>query len=141
MTKSEIDPQTVQVYQETQYCVEAPTPFVMQVGVVCEPLCKLLHKMKADCATFITAFNPYSEEVAESINTERQMLLANELKKRSLVFMEGTGKHPSGDWAPEPSFFVVGLSLEAAKNLAKEYQQNAIVWVDSDGVPQLVLLW
>ena len=140
LTTSGIDPQTVQAYQETHYCVDGPNPFVMHIGVPCEPLQKLFRKMQADCASFITACNPYSEDVGESVNAQRQTLLANELKRRSLVYMEGIGKHPSGDWPPEHSFFVVGLSLEAAKALAREHQQNAMVWVGLDCVPQLILL-
>jgi hypothetical protein len=32
------------------------------------------------------------------------------------------------------------MSLEAAKKLANQFAQNAIVWCDADAIPQLILL-
>jgi len=62
------------------------------------------------------------------------------LRLRSLPFIERVGQHPSNRWAPEPSFLVLGLSLEAAKALGSRHEQNAIVWCGIDATPQLVLL-
>jgi hypothetical protein len=33
---------------------------------------------------------------------------------------------------------VLGLDLEAAKSLARHYEQHAFVWTAGDGVPELV---
>jgi hypothetical protein len=46
--------------------------------------------------------------------------LATELRKRSLIFCDGEGLHPSGEWPAEASYFVLGMSLEAAKKLANQ---------------------
>lgn len=70
----------------------------------------------------------------------RQEDLANELKQRSLIFIDGIGQHPSKEWPGEPSYLVFGLKLEAAKTLGVKYEQNAIIWTGSDAVPQLILL-
>jgi hypothetical protein len=35
---------------------------------------------------------------------------------------------------------VMGISLEEAKELGDLYQQNAIVWINKDGLPTLVWL-
>jgi hypothetical protein len=51
---------------------------------------------------------------------------------------EGQGEDPS--WLAEASFLVLGLGREEASDLGRKYGQNAIVWVGSDGVPELVLL-
>ena len=135
-----IDPQTVQAYKETDYRIDGPMPFVMRIGTECRPLRDLLEKSKADCACFITACNPFSEDVGDLANAERQEKLATALRLRSLAFREGVGRHPDGHCPAEPSFLVIGLSLEAAKTLGRECDQNAIVWSGADAVPQLILL-
>ena len=100
-----------------------------------------LYKAKsASCAAFITACNPFSRELSDADNAKRQAELAAELKRRSLSFFEGVGQHPSRDQPGEPSFFVLGLALEAAKSLGKAYEQNAVIWCGPDAVPNLVLL-
>ncbi len=48
------------------------------------------------------------------------------------------GKHPSNNWPGEVSVLVLGLDLEAAKSLARHYEQHAFVWAAGDGVPVLV---
>jgi len=57
-----------------------------------------------------------------------------------LKFLDGFGQDPAGKWTEEESFLVLGISLEAAKKLGNQFEQNAIVWSDSDAVPQLIML-
>jgi sugar phosphate isomerase/epimerase len=137
---SEILPATIKAYLETDYCVFGESPFVLRVGIANEPLAKLYKRLKTNCGAFVTAFNPFSNEAGESANTARQVELAKELNRRSLTFIDGIGKHSSGEWPAEASYFVLGLSLEAAKALGKKYDQNAVVWCGSDAIPELVLL-
>jgi hypothetical protein len=137
---SEISPLTIKAYLETDYCVFGEFPFVLRAGIANESLTKLYKRLKTNCGVFVTAFNPFSNVVGEAANTVRHAELANELNRRSLTYFDGIGKHPSGEWTAEPSYFVLGLSLEAAKALGKKYDQNAVVWCGSDAIPELVLL-
>lgn len=137
---SEIAPSTIKAYRETQYYIAAPAPFVLRVGVVNEALARACAQHNANCCAFITASNPYSRLVDDQQNAERQAALARELEQRGLTFFHGIGRHPSGSWPPETSYLVLGLSLEAAKALGTEYQQNAILWCGADAVPELILL-
>jgi len=125
---------------ETDYCVCGESPFVLRVGVVSVPLAGHYKRLKTNCGVFVTAFNPFSIDAGESANAARQVELQKELQLRSLTFFAGIGKHPSGDWPAEPSYFVMGLSREAAKTLGKKYDQNAVVWCGPDAIPELVLL-
>jgi hypothetical protein len=61
------------------------------------------------------------------------------LNRLGVRFIDGIGQHPSTAWG-EPSFLVLGVSLETARELGVRHEQNAIIWVGSDAVPQLVLL-
>jgi hypothetical protein len=137
---SEISPWTIKAYLETDYCVSGEYSFILRVGIASEPLAKLYKQFKASCGVFVTAFNPFSINVGEAANTARQVELAKELNRRNLIYFDGIGKHPSGEWAAEPGYFVLGLSLEAAKVLGKKYDQNAVVWFGSDAIPGLILL-
>lgn len=137
---SRLSPSLIAAYRETEYRVMADRPFVLRIDEPCAELLALYKTSKLACATFITAYNPFSQAVSHAQNTARQADLAMELRRRSLTFLEGIGEHPTGDWPGEPSYLVLGLSLEAAKSLGQRYEQNAIVWCGADGVPQLVLL-
>lgn len=129
-----------QAYRESEYRVHAPQPFTLRIGLLSDELRQAQAAKRADCSAFITAFNPFSECLTDAANEERQAQLVKELHLRSLAFWEGVGQHPSNGWPGEPSLLVFGLNLEAAKELGRRYQQNAIVWSGDDGVPQLVLL-
>jgi hypothetical protein len=136
----EISPLIIKAYLETDYCVFGESPFVLRAGLANESLAKLYRRFKTNCGVFVTAFNPCSHDVGDAANKARQAELAKELNGRNLIFFDGIGKHPSGEWAAEPSYFVLGLSLETAKALGKKYDQNAIVWCGSEAIPELVLL-
>jgi hypothetical protein len=130
----------ITAYRETEYRVTSAQPFVLRIDEPCAELLALYEASKLDCTAFITACNPFSQALSVAQNTERQAELAEELRQRSLTFLEGIGEHPSGDWPGEPSYLVLGMSLKAAKSLGLRYEQNAIVWCGADGVPRLVLL-
>lgn len=135
-----ISDELLQAYRATDYHVEAAVPFVWRVGQASPDLLHLYAKHQCECAAFLTACNPFSEIAAELENEVRQAGLANELRKRGLHFFNGIGQDTLGAWPGEPSFFVLGLSLEAAKRLGREQDQNALIWCGPDAVPLLVLL-
>lgn len=136
---SNIDPATIQAYRETHYVVEGDAPMTLRVGQPSEALAALYEAAGVVSSAFVTAWNPYSRKCDDETNAELQEALVDELKSRGLRFVNGLGRHPSSDWA-EPSFLVLGISLEAAKKLGTRYEQNAILWCGANSVPELVLL-
>ncbi|HTN94024.1 MAG TPA: DUF3293 domain-containing protein [Gallionella sp.] len=137
---SEIPPLMIKAYKDTDYFVFGESLLVLRVGVANGSLAELYKQYKTNTGVFVTAVNPFSKDVGEAVNTASLAELATELERRNLVFFEGIGEHPMGEWAAEPSYFVLGLSLEAAKDLGKKYDQNAVVWCGPDAVPELILL-
>lgn len=113
---------------------------MLRVGIANESLLMLYKKYQTSNGTFITAYNPFGKENSEAAYAANQAELKMDLSKRNLTIFDGVGKHPYGNWPAEPSFFVLGLSLEAAKRLGKKYNQNAIVWCGADAIPELLLL-
>ena len=137
---SSINPDTVQAYLETEYFVRGEHDFVLRVGQFNKSLQSEHRCRGSDCSAFITAYNPYSDVVVEADNAKRNKALIDELKRRSLAFVDGMGKHPSNQRPGEPSYLVFGLTLEASKTLGARFEQNAILWCGADCIPQLILL-
>lgn len=143
-TTSILAPALLRAYEETHYCVNAATPeqaeFVLRVGEISMPLAAVHKKLGVDCSAFVTACNPWSESLADAENAIRQASLLQELRVRSLRWLDGIGQHPGNQWPGEPSVLILGLSLAAAKVLAQDFEQNAFVWSGADAKPQLVVL-
>ncbi len=137
---SVVDAATIAAYRETDYHVHHTTPFVLRVDMACGELAALYKKTRTDCCAYMTACNPFGRQLGEADNKQRQALLVQALKGRGLHFIAGIGQHPREPWPGEPSFLVLGLSLEAAKMLGRNHEQNAIVWCGADMVALLVLL-
>jgi hypothetical protein len=135
-----IDPATVLAYQQTEYRVLGSVAAVLRVGVKCARLA-LLHQMhQVQCSAFVTACNPRGEVADAALNARRQEALAVEITRLGHVIIDGIGQHPTGTWPAEASYLVLGLSRAAARRLGQQFEQNAILWADSDAVPELILL-
>ena len=130
-----------QAFAETHYIVHHEAPFVMHIGRPCRELEVLMAEHNALSAAFITAWNPFSQNLPAKENKSRQDELKDNLKKRGLICIDGIGKHPSNSRPGEASVLVLGLDLEAAKSLARHYEQHAFVWAAGDGVPELITGW
>jgi len=127
----------LQAFADTQYIVHHEAPFTMHIGQPCPELKALMDEHNALSAAFITAWNPFSQNLNAKENQFRQDELKVNLNKRGLICIDGIGQHPSNNWPGEVSVLVLGLDLEAAKSLARHYEQHAFVWAPADGVPQL----
>lgn len=134
----------VDAYRKTHYVVHGDSDgtgrITLMIGVRADPLAALHKRFGVDCSAFITACNPLSRALSDGENATRQEALLSSLKSRSLRCIGGVGQHPLNDWPGEPSVLVLGLSLESAKVLAQDYEQNAFVWAGADATPQLILL-
>lgn len=130
----------ISAYEVTNFHVKTQPAFILNIGKVSEELKVLFKQNNVFSAAFITAWNPYSKSLSDKDNQDRNELLKAELGHRSLKFIDGFGQDPAGQWASEDSFLILGIGLEAAKKLGNQFEQNAIVWLDEDAVPKLILL-
>ncbi len=133
-----LPPELLQAFAETHYIVHHEDPFAMHIGQPCPELKKLMAEHNALSAAFITAWNPFSQNLPAEENNSRQEELNATLKKRGLICIDGIGKHPRNNYPGEVSVLVLGLDLGAAEALARHYEQHAFVWAARDGVPGLV---
>lgn len=135
-----LSPDLIKAYEATEFHVTAMPPFVLGVNRYCGKLDRLFKNWEATSATFITAYNPYSESLATEENALRNQRLQADIKNLGFRSIGGFGTHPDGEWESEDSFFVLDISLDGAKELGAAYGQNAIVWCGEDAIPRLVLL-
>jgi hypothetical protein len=140
MNRPPISSETISAYKATNYRVFSPVPFVLKIGRSSEPLRLLYNEYGCSSCAFITAYNPYSIETPNSENVEAQSRLEDKLREKSFPITAGLGEDSAGVWPGEPSLLVLGITLDEAKSIGIEFGQNAIVWVQEDATPQLILI-
>ncbi|EQA45761.1 PF11697 family protein [Leptospira broomii serovar Hurstbridge str. 5399] len=123
----------LKVYSETEYILY-DFPIIIGVNLINSDLDLLLTKKGVSSWAFLTAWNPGSRIFSSEENRRRNQSLKNKLSDYTLL--DGAGKR--GDWLEE-SFLVLGLSSNAALELAEDYEQNAVL-VGSVGQTSSLLL-
>ena len=127
-----------EAYRNTLYCAQGMT---LRIGEKHPAMDVFLHKHEEICWCFITAFNPFSQEYPLEENLIRNRELKDRLHEQGFVkIFDGEGRGISGDWPPESSFLVLGLSRLEAKAMGKHFKQNAIVWGKIAQEAELVFL-
>ena len=81
-----------------------------------------------------------SQETNDNDNKQKNQQLEQILKNKKLPLIRAEGICPDNKWPGEESFLVLGMTLNAAKELGKKFNQNAIVWSDQSAISQLILL-
>jgi hypothetical protein len=136
----EIDTTLVTAYQNAEYVVFADKEIVMLIDEQNDELQKLMSHHQCTQAAFITAYNPFSEILKEAENIQRQNQLTEELTRLGYKLIQGLGRDKEDQWPGEKSVLVLNIPLDTAKNLGNKYGQNAIVWIEENAIPQLLLL-
>lgn len=98
----------------------------------------VLANHNVNSAALITAFNPQSNKCADSENQRANEALLNEIKRCGFQFLPGEGTDPEGEWDPEPSFFVLGITQADAMVMAANYGQAAFVFTARGEPPRLI---
>ena len=127
-------------YNSADYHVYASPSFILKISVHSPELESIYKTSHKHTAAFITAFNPFSQELSTQENKDRNHKLEELIQSLDFDYIHGEGKCGDGDWDGEKSFLIFGISEEQASEIGKEFEQNAIVWCDKDAIPQLLLL-
>ncbi len=138
--ESTLDPALIRAYRETDYRVFAEPPFVLHIDLPSHEMRDCYRKSQVDRAAYLTACNPCSMRLGDAENDELQAGLSRILDEMHLAYIAGVGLHPTGGWAGEPSFLVLGMSREQACSVGRQFRQNAVVWCGPDATPELLLL-
>ena len=118
--------------------------FDIKIGK-CHPVLDIvLQQYKATAWAFITASNPAGQCLPDNENMRRNEELSKLLKTISkaekVVKYDGEGIPDTGDWKPEKSYLVIGITHPEARSLGKKFGQDAIVWGSAGKKARLVSL-
>ncbi|MFV0389319.1 MAG: DUF3293 domain-containing protein [Pyrinomonadaceae bacterium] len=108
----------------------------IKVGKTSKELDQLLTEHSATTWCYITAFNPFSEELSPNENLVRNDNLREEL--RGFVVVDGESVDLDGNWKPERSFLVLGIDRDTSVLLADKFRQRAIVYGTKGAPAELV---
>ena len=138
---TQIHPDKIRAFLATDYRLgHTAQDIVLTIGQRSDRLAALFADKGVNCGAFLTAYNPRGALQPEAANHLAHAQLATQLEQRGHEVIAGSGSAAGGDWAAEESYFALGLALEDAKAMGTHFDQDAIVWVGADAVPQLILL-
>ena len=123
-------------YLRTNYQVWEP-PLEIRIGAMNPALSAWLDGAGVDRFAYLTAYNPGSVVLPEAANRRRNALLRARLNAAGAAVYPGAGVGADGVWPPEPSFLATGLGAEAAVDLARVFEQHALVYWQRPGPPEL----
>jgi hypothetical protein len=133
-----IQPDIVSAYFNTRYCITSSDIDVdLILGKQSDELDSFLEKQGAESWAFISAWNPFSEQLSDEENQFRHEKMCNLLTSIKFSFCEGEGVSSDGKWK-ERSALIVGASLEFGESLGALLGQNAIVYGEINK-PALIL--
>ena len=139
MTK--IDTEKIAAYEGAHYQIgTAENSYFLRLGIRCEELANSYDLTGHRCALFITAFNPLGTHQSDEANLAAHRRLTTELQKLTPHILEGSGADLRGNWPAEQSFLAFGIDQIKGELLGHQFQQDAVIWIGSDAVPQLVLV-
>ena len=141
MSQTVIPDELIAAYQATEYraCIDDES-LILKIGQRSDELAHIFQFSDQSGATFITAENPFSQTVTSAENATNQRRLHDDLTALGATIFEGVGQGQDPNWAAEASFLAIGVSRAQARELGQKYRQNAIVWIDADTIPELILL-
>ena len=58
-------------------------------------------------------------------------------RSEALTFLLGEGRDPSGQWTAETECIVFGISLAEGLEIARRFEQNAVVFIERGKAPRL----
>lgn len=128
----------IRTYEAAVYRIDGTPTVEMKIGSANAGVVTLLARFDVTSAVFVTAFNPFGHRLNAEENAARQRLLIAHVERSGLKAIAGVGFDPNDESIAEASLFVLGANREFADTLLKTFEQNAVVYVDEDGVPGLV---
>jgi Protein of unknown function (DUF3293) len=135
-----VGPDLIVAYLGAEYVVFGEPELVLRVGEPSAELDALLEAEGADTAAYVTAANPQGRLAGQAENLLATAALLRAQREAGYACYTGEGRDSQGEWLPEPSVLVVGISRAEAVVLGRSYEQNAIVFAEKGGAPQLVFL-
>ena len=130
-----LDPSLLDAYQQTNYYFGDT---LLNVNEPSSKAASLLRPFAPAGGFFITAWNPLGKELTPEENQKANQTLKEKLLKQDLNVTDGYGESKDGKWR-EDSFFAYPIDKETSIKLCCDFHQHAVVYVNYDGLPELLL--
>lgn len=122
-------------YRATRYCVTVGTrELCARIDARALEIEQLLAERGAASGTFITAWNPMSRQRPAGENRAANDAMAAALAARGVATLPHHGRGDDATWPPEQGFLALDLPIGDALELARAFDQHAIVVV-ARGMP------
>ncbi len=135
------DESLLAAWRKSEYQVETDqVTLVLHIDEHSPDLEALMQVATVDCAAYITADNPFSSVVSDADNAAARQRLQARLNAEGWRCLPGLGIDPTGDHPGEHSLLVLGISLDDAIKVGREFDQRAILTIAADAIPRLLIL-
>lgn len=108
------------------------------LGVTHLELDRQYQKLGVNTLLYITAWNPFSDQLTDEENKAKQQMLVADITDLGFDIITSRSIAQSGDWPPEESIVVLGCHESTAITLSQKYRQNAVVFSDENAIPRLI---
>jgi hypothetical protein len=116
------------VYCATAYCADLPAGrLVLRIGRPCPALDEFMRRHQVTTWAFVSAHNPGSQYLPPEENQRRHDELEERIRRSGYPYLPGEGVGEAASWPPEKSLLIIGITEEAAADLARDFGQLAIV--------------
>jgi hypothetical protein len=134
-----LDERLLEAYRATDYVlfVGDGHDVTLNIGTPNRDFDRVLDRRHTTTAVVVTAYNPRSIVLSDTENRARHAELTALLDARGCDYALGEGRDPTGHWKAELECVVFGIPVEAGLELARRFDQNAIVFVKRGGAPEL----
>jgi hypothetical protein len=136
----DLDPALITAYRNAIYEIEAESRIILKVSEYSHLLEDLHKKHNCSASALITACNPRSQILSDAENAQRMAVLTTEVEALGYAHLPAVAKDPEDKWPDEPSLWIARLTKNKAEHLARSFEQNGLLWVEQDALPQLILL-
>lgn len=126
-------------YRKAVYYVypTAEEAIAFHVGELSAELGMLLDRQGATQGVFVSAYNPHSTDQPSAKNAEAHQRLCTYLIETDRSWCKAGGGHPAAG-ETEPAVFVLGMDRQEGLKLARDFGQDALVFVTRRAAPELV---
>lgn len=128
-------------WRNSEYRVEtASDRLVLRIDQHNPDLAALMQAEGISNAAYITADNPFSRVVSEADNAAARQRLQARLNAEGWRWLPGLGIDPTGDPTGEHSLLVLGIALDDAIKVGREFEQHAILTIGAHAIPRLQMI-
>ena len=124
-------------YKEALYQIKNFPDVRIRPGYKNPSIDDLLNKYQVDRGAIITPYNPRSKKLSVEENEAKLLLFKHQILQLGLPYLDTVSSDEQGDWL-EYGVLVMGIDLIKAREIGREYEQNALIYMQSNSAPEVI---